>query len=145
MRNIRKKQILVVENNLVNREFLKDILSEKYQVLEAENGQQGLECLELHTGSVDLILLDVMMPVMDGYTFLDTVKANPQYASIPVIVMTQEGGEKEEAKALSRGASDFLPKPYRPEIILHIIENMIFLREAAALANEYRYDRLTGL
>lgn len=145
MRNIRKKQILVVENNLINREFLKDILSEKYQVLEAENGQQGLECLELHTGSVDLILLDVMMPVMDGYTFLDTVKANPQYASIPVIVMTQEGGEKEEAKALSRGASDFLPKPYRPEIILHIIENMIFLREAAALANEYRYDRLTGL
>lgn len=145
MRNIRKKQILVVEDNLINREFLKDILSEKYQVLEAENGQQGLECLELHRGSVDLILLDVMMPVMDGYTFLDTVKANPQYASIPVIVMTQEGGEKEEAKALSRGASDFLPKPYRPEIILHIIENMIILREAAALANEYRYDRLTGL
>ena len=63
---IPKKQILVIEDNEINREILKEIHSETYQVLEAENGQEGLEILKKYKNSISLILLDVMMPVMDG-------------------------------------------------------------------------------
>lgn len=145
MRQYRKKRILIVEDNPLDRNILKDMLTEKYLILEAENGRQGLEILETNKNSIDLILLDVLMPAMDGYTFLDKVKGNSEYVSIPVIVMTQEGGEQEQIKALSHGAADFLPKPYRAQFVLHIIENVLVLREAAILANEYRYDPLTGL
>ena len=67
------KQILIVEDNELNRAMLCEILSEEYQVLEAENGQEALEILRIHGDTVALILLDVMMPVMDGYAFLDLV------------------------------------------------------------------------
>ena len=65
---MQRKQILVVEDNDLNREMLKEILSEEYSVLEAENGQQALEILRRDGERISLILLDVMMPVMDGYT-----------------------------------------------------------------------------
>ena len=68
---VQKKRILVVEDNELNRAALGEILSGEYEVLEAENGQEALEVLRQHKDSVALILLDVMMPVMDGYTFLD--------------------------------------------------------------------------
>ena len=66
-----KKQVLVVEDNWLNRQLLVEILEDQYTVLEAENGQRAMDILEEHRDSVSLILLDVMMPVMDGYTFLD--------------------------------------------------------------------------
>ena len=69
-----QKQILIVEDNEINRSILNEILSSKYQVLEAENGLQALELVRQHRDSISLILLDVMMPVMDGYTFLDQLK-----------------------------------------------------------------------
>ncbi|MCI7795404.1 MAG: response regulator, partial [Lachnospiraceae bacterium] len=91
-----KKQILVVEDNPLNREILIEILAEHYLVLEAENGQEALEVLKEHADSVALILLDVMMPVMDGFTFLDYIKADDELALIPVIVMTQSDSESDE-------------------------------------------------
>lgn len=145
MRTLRKKQILIVEDNQLDLEFLKEILSETYIIQEAKNAIEALEILQSYKHSVDLILLDVFTSQMDGYSFLEQLKEDTDYAAIPVIVMTQEGGEEEQIRALSCGASDFLPKPYRPQFILHIIENILTLRENSALANEYRYDRLTGL
>ncbi len=139
------KTILIVEDNELNRALLCEILREQYNVLEAENGQEALKVLEHRADEVALVLLDVMMPVMDGYTFLDRVKAMPDLAAIPVIVMTQSDSEADEVAALSHGATDFVPKPYRPRVILHRIASIITLRETAALANEYKYDRLTGL
>ncbi|MCI5510308.1 MAG: EAL domain-containing protein [Eubacterium sp.] len=140
-----KKQILVVEDNEFNRAMLSEILSHEYQVLEAENGQVALDILQQHKNSISLILLDVVMPVMDGYTFLDKVKVDDELALIPVIVMTQGDSEEDEVTALSHGATDFVPKPYRPRIILHRMANLIRLRETAALVNQFQYDRLTGL
>ena len=116
---IKKKQILVVEDNIINREILVEILSEEYHVLEAGNGQEALDILQKYKGDIDLILLDVQMPVMDGYTFLEHKKEVPEFAMIPVIVVTQGDKEEDEVHALSHGASDFVPKPYRPQIILH--------------------------
>ena len=142
---IQKKQVLIVEDNELNRAMLSEILSGEYKVLEAENGQEALDILQKYGESVDLILLDVIMPVMDGYTFLDRKKEDPELALIPVIVMTQGDSEEDEVTALARGATDFVPKPYRPQVILHRVASIIKLRESAAIVNLFQYDRLTGL
>ena len=140
-----QKQILVVEDNPLNREMLVEILSAEYDVLQAENGREALDILKVHGSSVALILLDVMMPVMDGFTFLDLIKADEELSLIPVIVMTQSDSEDDEVAALSHGAADFVPKPYRPLVILHRVAAIIKLRETAAMINQFQYDRLTGL
>ena len=140
-----KKQILVVEDNQINREMLRMILSSQYDVTEADSGQTALNLLRDRKDDIALILLDVMMPVMDGYTFLELVKHDPELALIPVIVTTQNDSETDEIAALEHGATDFVPKPYRPQIILHRVASLINLRENAAMVNQLRYDRLTGL
>ena len=142
---MKRKQILVIEDNELNRALLCGILSDEYKILEAENGQEALEILGQKKDDIDLILLDVIMPIMDGYTFLDRIRNNEELAFIPVIVTTQEDSEEDEVTALAHGATDFVPKPYRPQIILHRIANLIKLRETAAMVNQFRYDRLTGL
>ena len=140
-----KRKILVVEDNALNRGLLCEILKTEYDVAEAENGREALAILRQEEGNFSLILLDIVMPVMDGYEFLAVVKNDPDFSSIPVIVTTQNDGESEEVTALSCGAADFVVKPYKPQIILHRAANIIHLRESAALVNEFRYDRLTGL
>ncbi|MDO4476131.1 MAG: EAL domain-containing protein [Lachnospiraceae bacterium] len=140
-----KRYLLNVEDNEINRTILTEILSEEYHVIEAENGQEALEKLREHQKKISLILLDVQMPVMDGYTFLDRMKEDEGLDSIPVIVMTQGNSEEDELAALEHGATDFLPKPYRPRIILHRVAGLIKLRETAAIVNQLQYDRMTGL
>ena len=106
-----RKRILVVEDNELNRAMLCEILAEKYGVLDAGNGQEALDILRQNRDGVSLILLDVMMPVMDGYTFLDRVREDEELSLIPVIVMTQGSSEEDEVAALAHGATDFVPKP----------------------------------
>ena len=136
---------MIVEDNALNREILSDILSSEYRVMEAGNGQEALDILKEQEGDFSLIFLDIVMPVMDGYTFLEKVKKEPVYASIPVVVTTQSDSEADEVSALSHGAADFVSKPYSPQIILHRAANLINLRETAAMINLLQYDRLTGL
>ena len=142
---VSQKKILVVEDNEINRFMLKEILSDSYMVLEAGNGQEALAVLKEYGQDISLILLDIIMPVMDGYTFLSIVKEDDTYSSIPVIVTTQSDSESDEVSALSYGAADFVAKPYKPQIILHRVANIINLRETAAMINLMQYDRLTGL
>lgn len=140
-----QKKILVVEDNELNRCLLCQILSSDYSVLEAENGQEALDLLRQYGEGISLILLDIVMPVMDGYTFLSIVKADPALSIIPVIVTTQSDHESDEVTALSHGATDFVVKPYKPQVILHRVASIIKLRETAAMINMVQYDRLTGL
>ena len=124
-----KKQILIVEDNEINREMLRVILEEQYSVIEAENGQEALTLLWKYKNDIALILLDVTMPVMNGYTFLEQIKKDPELSLIPVIVTAQNGSETDEITALGHGATDFVPKPYHPQIILHRIASLINLRK----------------
>lgn len=140
-----KKEILVVEDNEINREILVGLLEDDYRVLEACNGQVAMDILKERKDRISLILLDIHMPVMDGYTFLDLVKEDEELSLIPVIVMTQGNSEADELEALAHGATDFLPKPYRPRIILHRVAGLIKLRENAAMVSQLEYDRITGL
>lgn len=140
-----RKKILIVDDNALNREMLVEILKDKYNLSQAQNGKEALDFLRKNQVDIDLILLDIMMPVMDGYTLLDELKKDEELSVIPVIVMTQGNSEQDELAALGHGASDFVPKPYRPQVVYRRIENLIKLRETAATINQLRYDRLTGL
>ena len=139
-----KRRILVVDDQPVNRIILKKILQNEYQVLEAENGRAALEVLSAHP-EISAVILDIMMPVMDGYDVLRTMAGDTELAKIPVIVSSQKEGDEAEIKALSLGANDFIVKPYKGEIITHRLSNIIKLRETAAMINKAERDELTGL
>ena len=140
-----KKRILIVEDDYIDRAVLTKILGDTYEVVEAYNGLEALQFLAKEYDSISLILLDVMMPVMNGFEFLQQMHAIKEYAIIPVIVTTLGDSRSDELKALSNGATDFVMKPYIPQVLLQRIDNLIQLREHAAVINQYRYDRLTGL
>lgn len=139
-----KRKVLVIEDNALNRKMLVDILHTSYSVTEAENGKEALDILN-NDDSFSIILLDMMMPVMDGYTFLDRLHESKVLSSIPVIVMTQNDTDEDEINSLIHGAMDFIPKPYKPQIILHKISTIIRFRETSAMMNELKFDSLTGL
>ena len=139
------KQLLIVDDNKVNRQVLCKILSDNYEVLEAENGMSALEILHNHYESISAVLLDLIMPVMDGYKVLEKMRSDMFLSKIPVIVTTANVDRDTEIKALSLGANDFLLKPYKPAIILHRLANTINFRETAALVNAVEKDTLTGL
>jgi len=138
--------VLIVEDQLINRQILCRILRDEYDVVEAVNGEAAMETLR--SGSeVSAILLDIVMPVMDGYAVLREIKDSP-YASIPVIVMTGETDIAAEQKALDLGAWDFVPKPYQPSVLLLRLKNVI-VRSQFYLISEmkyaYEHDTLTDL
>lgn len=143
--NTKKRTVLIVEDDLINREILSAILSDEYNILQAENGKAGLEILESSKKEISLILLDIQMPVMNGYEFLDKVKLIPSFRSIPIIITTSSNATDDEIKCLENGASDFVSKPYNPDIILRRVGSMIRLREASSVIDRVEHDSITGL
>ncbi len=140
----RPRQVLVVDDQEINRDALEVILEEKYEILFAENGQEALEKMHEHQQSLCLMLLDLMMPVMNGFEVLEAVRGEEQLRHIPVIVLTAD--RSAELKALQLGAADFITKPFdMPEIILARVERIIDLSEGRKLISAAEHDRLTGL
>ena len=111
----------------------------------AENGAVGLKLLEEHYAELSVVLLDMFMPVCDGFQFLDQAKKNPILALVPIIVMTGSGRQEDEARCLELGASDFVPKPYNQRVVKARINSVIKLKESAAALSAIEYDDLTGL
>ncbi|MEG1931473.1 MAG: response regulator, partial [Pygmaiobacter sp.] len=139
-----KKSILIVDDAKINRALLRKMLSSRYQILEAENGQQALEQLMMPGNEIDAIVLDLIMPVMDGYAFLRAVRGNAKLCAMPILVTTQTNDEESEIHALECGATDFIAKPYKPAIVMQRIANLLVLSEAAALRNTTERDATTG-
>jgi two-component system cell cycle response regulator DivK len=111
------KRILVVEDQVDNRQILRDLLtSVGFQLLEAENGADGVAAAETH--KPDLILMDIQMPVLDGYEATRRIKANPALRDIPVIVVTSYALSGDEEKARAAGCDDYVAKPYSPRQLL---------------------------
>lgn len=142
---LNRRTLLIIEDSEFNRELLNELLSDEYNIILAENGQNGLDVLQEHYHDVSLILLDVHMPVMNGYEFLKIVKSDPLFESIPVIVATGSDAKDEEEKCLGLGASDFVSKPYNSRVVISRIASIIKLRESAATLHAVEYDDLTGL
>ena len=140
----RRRQVLVVEDQEINRDILGMILEDDYDVLYAENGAEALDMIRANLNSLSIILLDLMMPVMDGFEVLERVRADEEMRHIPIIVLTAE--KNAELKALQLGAADFLTKPYdMHEVILARVGRIVELSEGRHLINAAERDPLTGL
>ncbi|MEG2097013.1 MAG: EAL domain-containing protein [Pseudoflavonifractor sp.] len=142
------KTVLVVDDNAINRRILSKVLSDEHGVMEAENGAEALTLLEEHCDEIVAVMLDLVMPVMDGYAMLAAVRGDPRYSNLPIIVTTESVGNDSEIRALALGAWDFVSKPYNPEIIRFRLKNAIARSQLTALKRlKYlaEYDALTGI
>ncbi len=138
------RKVLLVDDEPVNRQILGLIIQQHYNVICAENGLDGLRKLSEAPNTISLILLDLIMPEMDGYEMLKKIQETKEYRRIPVIVLTSD--KDAEVKCLNLGASDFMPKPYEdPKVILARCKKAIQLAEDRILINENERDSLTGL
>ena len=117
-----KKQILVVEDNQLNREMLRMILSGQYDVIEADSGQTALNLLRDRKDNIALILLDVMMPVMDGWSVCRAIRAE---SKTPVIMLTAKGQTDDKVTGLKNGADDYITKPFEMKEVLARIEAVL--------------------
>lgn len=138
-----KRKILIVDDIVANRIILKSILGDEYETAEASNGREALDMIA--EGGYSAVLLDLLMPVIDGYSVLKSVRSGVDYAQLPIIVMTGQTEESYEEKAFELGANDYISKPYKPAIIKQRIRGAIRLWETAAAVNALKRDALTGL
>ena len=138
------RRILVVEDDLINREILSLMLRDTYDILIAETGKQALELLESDYGTLSLVLLDLNLPDMKGVDILRRIKGNALTARLPVIVMTAD--QNAEVECLTLGATDFISKPYpKQEIVLARIRRTIEQFEDRDIIRWTERDQLTGL
>ena len=109
--------ILVVEDQADNRRILRDLLGNAgYELIEAETGEEALTAVETHRP--DLILMDIQLPVMDGYEATRRIRSNPDLKSVPIIAVTSYALAGDEAKALAAGCSAYVTKPFSPRALL---------------------------
>jgi diguanylate cyclase (GGDEF)-like protein len=153
-RSSSQQTVLIVDDDEAYRAALKAILSPEYSVVEAENGVAAMKYINYRCKDIAAVLLDLVMPVMDGYKLLSIMKNDERMKNIPVII-TAEDSECGEESALETGADDFIRKPYSAQIVKHHMRNTI---DSAALRVQQRYlesrqkllqsaytDYLTGL
>jgi two-component system cell cycle response regulator DivK len=118
------KCILVIEDQEDNRQILRDLLSNVgYEMVEAENGEDGISAAMDHRP--DLILMDIQLPVIDGYEATRRIKADPSLAGIPIIAVTSYALSGDEDKALAAGCDAYVPKPYSPRELLAKIREFL--------------------
>src|SRR6516164_4311800 len=118
------KCILVVEDQRDNRQIIRDMLAPTdYEITEAENGEEALAAIAKQRP--DLILMDIQLPIMDGYTATSRIKADPALRSIPIIAVTSYVLSGEEKKARAAGCDDYVPKPFSPRQLLPKIRQYI--------------------
>jgi diguanylate cyclase (GGDEF)-like protein len=140
-----KLKILIVDNQKINRKILSRFLSDFYEIIEADNGRSALTTLRSQKGTISAVLLDPIMPIMNGYDVLRAMSKDPQMAAIPVIVISQDNKQDSEIKALQMGARDFISTPYNPKILRRRLSNLIELYESNLCIGHIERDTLTGV
>ena len=139
-----KRRVLIVDDELVNREILGNILSTVYEVEYADNGKIALDMLSRTGAAYSLVLLDLLMPVMDGFEFLKKRETDDKLKRIPVIVMTSE--KESEVRSLELGAADFIKKPYdMPEVVIARCNRIVELFEDKNLIRHTERDQVSEL
>lgn len=123
------KTALVVDDVMLNRELLADMLEEEYTVIEAEDGEEALRIIEEKGQSISVLLLDLLMPKIDGFGVLKSLKASGLVERFPVLIITGESGQEAERTCLLAGATDFIKKPFNPELVQQRVRNAVTLFE----------------
>lgn len=121
------KRVLVVDDVELNRFILKGILCADFDVVEADGGKAALEILKKEHSNISIVLLDILMPEMDGFEVLTQMKKHGYLSYIPVIIISTESTAQYVDKAYEMGATDFINKPYNPNVVLHRVLNTIKL------------------
>lgn len=139
-----RRQILIVEDEPINQAMLGNILEEDYELIFASDGMEALEKAKENKDELTLVLLDLMLPKMNGLEVLKDMKGDADLKKIPVIVLTAD--QKSEVECLRLGASDFIPKPYpQPEIIKARVDRCIEISENRDTIEQTERDSLTKL
>ncbi|MCL1917956.1 MAG: response regulator [Peptococcaceae bacterium] len=125
---MQKDLIMLVEDNETNRVVLKGILRDEYDIIEAADGAEAVEILMNSDIVPSLMLLDILMPVMDGYELLKFMKGHVKTVGIPVIIISGVDPGENEMKALKLGAVDFIPKPFVSEVVKIRVSNHVRLK-----------------
>lgn len=140
----RPKLVLIVDDQEINRDVLGSILEDDYELLYAENGEEALNIMREQRERLSIVLLDLMMPVLNGFEVLETVRNDELLRQIPIIVLTAE--RSAELQALQMGASDFIPKPFdEQEVILARVSRVVELSEGRQLISAAEHDKLSML
>ncbi len=117
------EKILVVDDESRMRKLIKDFLAQKgYEILEAEDGEEALEIFEENQNKINLILLDVMMPKLDGWSVLRQIR---QVSQIPIIMLTARGEEQDELFGFELGVDEYISKPFSPKILVARVEAIL--------------------
>ena len=122
-----KSKILLVDDSKMNRMMLTEILGDSYHILEAENGRECLETLQAEAGNIALVLLDINMPVMDGFEVLKAMNANHTIEDTPVIMISSEDSDAAIRRSYELGASDYVNRPFDARIVYRRVTNTIKL------------------
>lgn len=130
-----KVKILVVDDEARMRKLVKDFLIKKnYEVIEAADGQEALDVF-FDQNDISLVILDVMMPKMDGWEVLKEIRA---YSKIPVIMLTAKGDERDELKGFDSGADEYISKPFSPKILVARVDAL--LRRSNLISEEEKIE-----
>ena len=139
-----KRLVLIVDDEQINRNILGHIVGDDFDCVFATNGEEAVAKIQEHGELLSLVLLDLRMPVMDGFEVIRWMKSSDDYAEIPVIVLTSD--ESAEVDSLQLGASDFIMKPFSvPEVILTRMQKTIELYEDRSIIQSTEREELTGL
>jgi len=122
-----KFKVMVVDDTETNIDILVETLSDKYKIMVAIDGESALQDIEQN--SPDLVLLDIMMPGIDGYEVCRILKSNPSTMNIPIIFVTALSEKEDEAKGLRLGAVDYITKPFNPELVKARVRNHLALKQ----------------
>ena len=128
----KKSTVLLVDDELVNIRVLSDVLKDEFAVIFATSGEEGVR--RASDSQPDIILLDVMMPDMDGYAVCAKLQENPRTADIPVVFVTALGSTAQEVKGLSSGAIDYITKPINGEVVKARVRNHLKFKRAVLAA-----------
>ncbi|MCF0146507.1 MAG: response regulator [Eubacterium sp.] len=120
-----KPTILIIDDSSFNRELFRDLFETDYHILEAENGMLGANMIKKYHDQIDLVLLDLMMPVMDGFEVLNIMSQKKWINTIPVVIISTEDTPSAIERAYAAGAADFISRPFNRHILLHRIKKII--------------------
>ena len=140
-----KQLILIVDDSEMNRTILSEILKSDYRIVEAANGEECLEKMHQHSGDIALVLLDLVMPGMDGFEVLDFMNRNHTIEDLPVIMISSEDSEDSVRRAYEMGVSDYVSRPFDSRVVYRRVFNTIKLyakqRRLVSLLSEQIRER----
>jgi putative two-component system response regulator len=122
--------MLIVDDMAVNRLILRNLFEDIYDIIEAENGREAINLINYHQSDISIVLLDIVMPIMDGFDVLAEMNRTGIIRTVPVVIITGENDEEHRIKGYGLGVSDLVTKPFNPEIIKRRVDNTV---------NLYRY------